>query len=739
MKYKYFKRYLISSSILLSLIFSLLIIVGYFNIKSNMHHDEQLDYINQFEKIQKDIETSLNISVALGQLLTESDAITTYAAENAAYDYLDFQNISTIVNILNSNQTTFANLILNISLFKERDSMVLNSTGTIDTEEFYAKTGIQTEEIIDIFSENTVSGYSYEILSRGSENNIIYLAGQKIYANASKIYLCISVSQPGVSYIPDFYGKKSLLISGNYTENTISHIVQKAEDINANGVYKEELNNGTSNLIYSVLNNMPNIILASEFQYTTHTILFLLFLLSLFLGLALSVLCSFKISRWIYKPIQNLMNILAGSNTINEENDEVAFLVDSASQMVETNRTLTLELDKQQNLIRDKFVFDLLNGFVWGDAIEQNIKACGLNFLKEPCVVVLFEGRAHLGLSVQFPKQNLQSPQTSVIFNTIKKILIGNTVGIGIIIDNNQNLFILPAKPDNKQAVLNAINAVREKADVSLKAAISTEIRNIEQYKYIYFTLSSMLEQQYMLADFDILVMDEKNGKAANEGNYSIEEEQRLTEYLLSNESEKALLFLNQILTRTFQANLSKVELSSFRILMLNSIQRLLYIINKTPEDLFPEKDMLKKLESCEDNETFRISIIWVFRQIAHAIQQNVIQRHTEIVDEILKYIQENLDKDLSMDDICNKFGMSASTVARRLKERNINFKSYINDQRIKKAKELMHAHPDWMVKDIAQMTGFNNIVSFNRLFKKYEAISPGQYMENLKLKPKGS
>ncbi len=43
-----------------------------------------------------------------------------------------------------------------------------------------------------------------------------------------------------------------------------------------------------------------------------------------------------------------------------------------------------------------------------------------------------------------------------------------------------------------------------------------------------------------------------------------------------------------------------------------------------------------------------------------------------------------------------------------------------------------MREHPELMIKDIAIMTGFNNVVSFNRLFKKYEKISPGQYMENL-------
>lgn len=733
MKRKYFKRYLISCSLLLSLLFILLIFWGYSSIKSGIHHDEQLNFINQFERTQKNIETSMNISIAIGQLLTESDAITTYASENSDYSSMDFYNIQTIFNSLSSAQTTFANLHLDISLFNEYDSIVITGTKTIDKDDYYEETDILPSDITSAFAKNTRSGYYYRFLSHPSGNNVVYLACQRIYADSSKVYLCISFSQPEISYIPDFYEGKSLLIYGDYTDNTIRRISEKATTITSNVIYKEEIKKGETELVYSALKDMPNIILASEFKYTENLTLFILFLLSLIFGIAFAIACSFVISRLIYKPIQNLMNALTSSDPVDEYGDEVDFIVNFTSQIVETNRTLTMELNKQQNLLRDKFIFDLLNGFVWGDAILQNIEAYGLNFLKQPCIAVLFEEENHFGLSGHYMVQNAKTPESSTIFHTINKSLLENSDGVGITMDNNQYLFILPAKSNNKQMVLNAINAVREETKVQLQAAISTVIQNIDDYKYIYSCLISILEQRYILGGFDILVMDDNSDKANNESNYSIEEEQRLTEYLLSNESEKALLFLNQILVRAFRTNQSKTEMSNFRILMLNSIRRLLYTIGKTQEELFPETDILKRLESCEDNEEFRNSVVSIFKTIAHSIQHDITQRHNEITNRILDYIQENLDKDLSMDDICNEFGMSASTVARRLKERDISFKSYFNDMRIKKAKELMQEHPELMVKDIAAMTGFNNIVSFNRLFKKYEKVSPSQYIENLK------
>ena len=103
--------------------------------------------------------------------------------------------------------------------------------------------------------------------------------------------------------------------------------------------------------------------------------------------------------------------------------------------------------------------------------------------------------------------------------------------------------------------------------------------------------------------------------------------------------------------------------------------------------------------------------------------------------EQILQYIQEHLEVDISMNDISQEFGISASTVTRRLKEKyNIGFKAYLNDCRIERAKQIMRENPEKMIKEIAALVGFNNTVSFNRLFKQHEGISPGQYMENLRL-----
>ena len=61
-----------------------------------------------------------------------------------------------------------------------------------------------------------------------------------------------------------------------------------------------------------------------------------------------------------------------------------------------------------------------------------------------------------------------------------------------------------------------------------------------------------------------------------------------------------------------------------------------------------------------------------------------------------------------------------------------MDFKYYLNEIRIERAKNIMRQNPEVMIKDVAEQVGYNNTVTFNRLFKKYEGISPSQYMKNI-------
>lgn len=64
----------------------------------------------------------------------------------------------------------------------------------------------------------------------------------------------------------------------------------------------------------------------------------------------------------------------------------------------------------------------------------------------------------------------------------------------------------------------------------------------------------------------------------------------------------------------------------------------------------------------------------------------------------------------------------------------NTNFSSYINTYRINEAKKLLaeHQHKNLTLEAIAEMSGFNNRVTFYRAFKKIEHNTPTEYIQQV-------
>ncbi|MNW60525.1 HTH-type transcriptional regulator YesS [compost metagenome] len=60
-----------------------------------------------------------------------------------------------------------------------------------------------------------------------------------------------------------------------------------------------------------------------------------------------------------------------------------------------------------------------------------------------------------------------------------------------------------------------------------------------------------------------------------------------------------------------------------------------------------------------------------------------------------------------------------------------INLSEFIDDSRIRKAKELLMNH-ELMVREVALQVGYECAHSFTRLFKKQTGMTPQEYRESL-------
>ncbi|MEM8764153.1 MAG: AraC family transcriptional regulator [Bacteroidota bacterium] len=96
----------------------------------------------------------------------------------------------------------------------------------------------------------------------------------------------------------------------------------------------------------------------------------------------------------------------------------------------------------------------------------------------------------------------------------------------------------------------------------------------------------------------------------------------------------------------------------------------------------------------------------------------------------LVHYIRQNLDQDLTIDDLSEKACMSKSNFYKVFRnEFGISPIDFINQERIAKAVEMLK-QPETNLTEIFLACGFRNRSYFNRMFKRIKGISPVGYQK---------
>ena len=115
----------------------------------------------------------------------------------------------------------------------------------------------------------------------------------------------------------------------------------------------------------------------------------------------------------------------------------------------------------------------------------------------------------------------------------------------------------------------------------------------------------------------------------------------------------------------------------------------------------------------------------------------NLINEDNKLLDEIKKYIWDNMETDVSLNSIASYLHYNPSYLSRLFKQKyDCNIKDFILNTKLKKGESLL-VNTDLFVKEIAQKLGFDSISHFFRLFKNVYGVSPNEYRAKYQTKIK--
>lgn len=104
-------------------------------------------------------------------------------------------------------------------------------------------------------------------------------------------------------------------------------------------------------------------------------------------------------------------------------------------------------------------------------------------------------------------------------------------------------------------------------------------------------------------------------------------------------------------------------------------------------------------------------------------------------MEQAIRYIQENYDRDLNMAVVSNQISMNYSLFSYAFKQyTGKNFVSYLKELRVKEAKRLLE-ETDMRVIEISQKVGYENEKHFMKIFKSQCGVSPTEYRKNMQFR----
>ena len=137
---------------------------------------------------------------------------------------------------------------------------------------------------------------------------------------------------------------------------------------------------------------------------------------------------------------------------------------------------------------------------------------------------------------------------------------------------------------------------------------------------------------------------------------------------------------------------------------------------------------------SCENDLNMLKDFVYKFLlECIAAINSTKVQKENPTIKKVCDYINENLSKDISLEQMADYAGVSSFYLSKLFKEeKGITFINFLTDRRLEKSRELLN-DTELSIKEISAAIGYNDQNYFSRLFKNKYGASPTEYRSEKK------
>jgi two-component system response regulator YesN len=238
-----------------------------------------------------------------------------------------------------------------------------------------------------------------------------------------------------------------------------------------------------------------------------------------------------------------------------------------------------------------------------------------------------------------------------------------------------------------------------------------------------------ILEQQAQLAE--AIQMKKSMGLS---GRLTYSKEKELIGMLRLGNITGARATLNEILGSILLEDYTTPDITKARIL------ELLVVVSRAAVELGSDMNTIlgsymryfKKLKSVDAREELYSWVIVVLERLTRSIYKSRNVEKITLISEAINYMEEHYGERITLNDVARSVNRSPYYFSHLIKnETGLTYNDWLIKVRMKKAKEMLH-NRELSIARIAAQLNYNDQSYFDKVFKRYEGISPSQYRKKV-------
>lgn len=183
------------------------------------------------------------------------------------------------------------------------------------------------------------------------------------------------------------------------------------------------------------------------------------------------------------------------------------------------------------------------------------------------------------------------------------------------------------------------------------------------------------------------------------------------------------------------ECRVKQIPIVSIQILLrryLESIQSFVFSNSSEPKIDIYER-LTKIVSEVNEYQTLKAQVWDLVKLTARIDKDEYIENIPVFFRDICHFIEQHYRENISINDISEEFGLSASYIGKLFKKyHSCTFTEFHRSYRIKAACREIHNNPDKSIQEIARTCGFDDVYYFSKVFKKELNLTPTQYRKSI-------